>query len=219
MLGAFLQFLDISISNVALPHMQRSSVPESAALIATSAIDSVAAPKSIANVASVDYFRIPGGTFAENEDEIRVVNQSGSQLCALYYVFDANQELSECCGCEISNAGETDTSLLDLISDPANGIFAFDGSILLVSSVGPDPNDTDLKDSSFGPTACDPAAPHPAPQLEAWSTHTLSSGEVTEGEFTPITLSTSNLSNAASLCGFIELNQSGPGICGCSEEG
>jgi hypothetical protein len=195
-----------------------------AALIATSAIDSAAGSTSLANVASVNYFTtviktVGVKTLDGAGNEIRVVNHSGTQLCALYYVFDANQELSECCGCEISNAGETSTSLFDLIGNPANGILASDGSILLVSSVDPDPNDTDLNDSSFGPTACDPATPHPAPHLEAWSTHTQSLGEVTEGEFTPITLRTSNLNNAASLCGFIELNQSGPGICGCSEEG
>jgi hypothetical protein len=167
--------------------------------------------KSLNNVASVTYFTKGGfGSL----DQIRVVNQSGAQLCALYYVFDANQELSECCGCEVSNAGETTTSLEELTDNPGNGIIATDGSILLVSSVDPDPKDLALTD-----TGCDPAAPKPAPQLLAWSTHTQSATEITEEEFTQITLSTANLKNAASLCGFIEANGSGPGVCDCTEEG
>jgi hypothetical protein len=173
-------------------------------------------PKSFANDASVTYFT--GGGSA-SLDQIRVVNQSGAQLCALYYVFDANQELSECCGCEVSNDGETTTALAELTDNPGNGVVATDGSILLVSSVDPDPNDADFFDSSFGPTACDPASPKPAPQLLAWSTHAQVAGEITEEEFTQITLTRANLSNAAKLCGFLEVNGSGPGICDCSEEG
>jgi TRAP-type uncharacterized transport system fused permease subunit len=54
-----------------------------AASIVASAIDSAAAPKSIANVASVDYFTLPVIKTAVQvptltEDEIRVVNHSGS---------------------------------------------------------------------------------------------------------------------------------------------
>jgi hypothetical protein len=172
--------------------------------------------KSRNDVASVTYFTKGGSA---SLDQVRVVNQSGAQLCALYYVFDANQELSECCGCEISNDGETTTSLEELTDNPGNGIVATDGSILLVSSVDPDPNDLTLGDPPFGPSACDPAAPHPAPQLLAWSTHTQVAGEITEEEFTQITLTSANLKNAASLCGFLEGNGSGPGVCDCSEEG
>jgi hypothetical protein len=130
-------------------------------------------------------------------------------------------EKNACCGCEISNAGETTTSLEELTDNPGNGIIATDGSILLVSSVDPDPKDltVTLGDSPFGPSACDPAAPRPTPQLLAWSTHAQSATEITEEEFTQITLTRANLRNAASLCKFIETNASGPGICVCSEEG
>jgi hypothetical protein len=191
------------------------------AAIAASALDSAAA--STNSVASVTYFATgglpPDLALLAIDYQIRVVNHSGTQLCALFYVFDANQELSECCGCEISNAGETTTSLADLTGNPGNGIPAVNGSILLISSVDPDPKDTDINDSSFGPTACDPAAPHPAQHLEAWSTHTQTVTEITEEEFAPITLTSANLSHAASTCGFLETNGSGPGICFCSEEG
>jgi hypothetical protein len=119
----------------------------------------------------------------------------------------------------VSNAGETTTSLEELTDNPGNGIIATDGSILLVSSVDPDPKDADIFDSQFGPTACDPATPKPAPQLLAWSTHSQVAGEITEEEFTQITLTSANLKNAAALCGFLEGNGSGPGVCDCSEEG
>jgi hypothetical protein len=128
-------------------------------------------------------------------------------------------EKNACCGCEISNAGETTTSLEELTDNPGNGIIATDGSILLVSSVDPDPKDADIFDSQFGPTACDPAFPKPAPQLLAWSTHTQTATEITEEEFTQITLTSANLKAASRLCAFIEGNQSGPGVCDCSEEG
>jgi hypothetical protein len=172
--------------------------------------------KTFSNVASVTYFTGGGTT---STDVIRVVNQSGAQLCALYYVFTADQQLSECCGCEVSNDGETTTPLAELTDNGGNGTNPVEGSILLVSSADPDPNDADLFDSSFGPTACDPATPKPTPQLLAWSTHAQAGGEITEEEFTPITLTNANLRGAAKNCGFLETNQSGPGICDCSEEG
>jgi hypothetical protein len=183
---------------------------------ATSSPTPTPKPKALTDDASVTYFTHGGSA---SLDQIRVVNQSGAQLCALYYVFDANQELSECCGCEISNDGETTTSLTELTDNPGNGIVATNGSILLVSSVDPDPKDADITDAVFGPTACDPASPKPAPQLLAWSTHAQVAGEITEEEFTQITLTSANLKNAASLCGFLEGNGSGPGVCDCSEEG
>ena len=106
-----------------------------------------------------------------------------------------------------------------MTNNPGNGVVATEGSILLVSSKDPDPTDADIFDSSFGPTACDPATPKPTPQLLAWSTHTQSATEITEEEFTPITLTSANLKNASGLCGFLEGNGSGKGLCTCTEEG
>jgi len=144
------------------------------------------------------------GAESEGYPTVRIVNDSGSDLCALIYVTDKDQEMKECCGCLITNGG---TDILgvsdDLTNNPANGVPTINGSIGIISSAA---------------SACNPSAPKVTPQLEAWSTHyqiTLASGTLTEDEFTALPLSSAAQSDLVAECAAIQLIGSGKGICTC----
>src|SRR5580704_17444577 len=65
-------------------------------------------------------------------------------LCALIYVFDADQQLSECCGCTETHNGLRMLSFRsDLTSNPLTGVVSTNGMVKIVSSAP-------------GATGCDP---------------------------------------------------------------
>src|SRR6201984_848863 len=56
-------------------------------------------------------------------------------LCAMVYVFDADQQLSECCGCvETHNGLRTISVRRDLTSNPLTGPVSTNGVIKVVSA-------------------------------------------------------------------------------------
>jgi hypothetical protein len=171
---------------------------------------SKATSKPQSGVLSVTYYN---DASSASLSSVRVVNQSGKPLCALFYVTDHDQEQKECCGCEISNDGAITVTVAELTNNPVNGVPTTAGSIALISSVDPDP-----KDISKSPS-CEPTNPSPSPQLLAWSSHLQNSSELTEDEFTPITLKNANLGQLVRGCKAIELVGSGRGLCTCPDEG
>src|SRR5271169_6802255 len=59
-------------------------------------------------------------------------------LCAMIYVFDADQQMSECCGCaESHNNLSTYSVRFELTGNPLTGVVSTNGVIKVVS--GPDP--------------------------------------------------------------------------------
>jgi hypothetical protein len=123
-------------------------------------------------------------------------------VCALIYVFDPNQELSECCGCSLSPDGLRTLSLdADLTSNPLTSVTLTTGVIKIVSSM---------------PTAtgCNPAMPSPASGIRAWATH-IQNTDITETAFQDSTLSGAELSNLVAECKGILLVGSGRGTCSC----
>ena len=68
-------------------------------------------------------------------------------LCAMIYVFDADQQLSECCGCvETHNGLRTLSVRRDLTSNPLTGRVSTNGVIKVVSAaVNNSPCDPDLE--------------------------------------------------------------------------
>src|SRR6201997_5733631 len=55
-------------------------------------------------------------------------------LCAMIYVFDADQQLSECCGCvETHNGLRTLSVRANLTSNPLTGIVSRNGVIKIIS--------------------------------------------------------------------------------------
>ena len=130
-------------------------------------------------------------------------------FCANIYVFDANQELSECCSCFVSanvlltlsvNRNLTNNPLLGLPA-PTTGVIKIVSSHLI--------------------TPCDATTITPEETLRAWATHIQgpfavgAKFPVTEGESQAAALGTGEQADLAEDCGAaIELG-SGEGKCNC----
>ncbi len=133
-----------------------------------------------------------------------VGTQSGSgDLYAAIYVFDPNQEMSECCACLVTPNGLLTLDINDdLTSNPLTGETLTTGAIEIVSS------------KSSSPTSVTPAA-----GIRAWATHIQDSsgapGSETETPFSDSNLSAGELKSLESKCSAIHLVGSGAGTCSC----
>jgi len=132
-----------------------------------------------------------------------------SNLCAMIYVFDNDQQLSECCGCLITPDGLRTLSVgKDLTSNPLTGVKSNNGVIKIVSA-------------ALNNSPCDPTGGvYPAPNLRAWASHVQnkvgSAYPITETTFTDATLSEDELDfNLEAQCYFAVRLGSGHGICSC----
>jgi hypothetical protein len=136
-----------------------------------------------------------GGVSAGTDMQVINTGASGGSLCADIYVFDAHEELKECCRCYVTPDGLLTLTMAQLTSNPANGVYSPNGVIKLISDPG-----------------CNETAPSPAPELRAWIVNP-NNGTLTESEFEATPLSAQELSNLSFLCGSVG-NQTGPGVCG-----
>src|SRR5450755_54230 len=85
-------------------------------------------------------------------------------LCAMIYVFDNDQQLTECCGCvETHNGLRTLSVRNDLTRNPLTGVRSINGVIKILST------------TPVG-GVCNPAATANAvPRIRAWATHVQNS--------------------------------------------
>jgi hypothetical protein len=129
-------------------------------------------------------------------------------LCAMIYVFDADQQLSECCGCvETHNGLRTLSVRRDLTSNPLTGRVSTNGVIKVVSA-------------AINNSPCDPTSNvTPTPNLRVWNTHIQNpvgaAYPITETESSDSTLGATELANLQAQCAFINILGSGQGICSC----
>jgi uncharacterized repeat protein (TIGR01451 family) len=131
-------------------------------------------------------------------------------ICADVYVFAPDQQLVACCACPLTpNHIGTLSAHGDLMNNLLTPGAPNSLTVALVAS-----------------TDCNPATVTPASMVEglrAWRTtlHSLPGGKYgdTETEFTGATLSASELIKMTELCGFIESNGSGFGICNSCKSG
>jgi len=142
--------------------------------------------------------------------------QNGN-LCANIFTYSPDEQLVSCCSCYVTpNALSSLSTRLDLISNTLPPLVP---SSVVIKIVGTKAN---------APTTCNAAtAGLPgndlAPGLAAWGTtiHAIPSAGgvptgtygVAETSFTPATLSSAELYRMTALCGFIQANGSGYGIC------
>ncbi len=161
-----------------------------------------------AGVLSNSYF---DKTNASGIDANVRVGQSGgtsSNICALVYVFSADQEMSECCGCKITPNGLLTLSLNnDLTSNPLTGKSLIRGTIEVVAS-----------DITANPT-CNAASLTAKGELTVWTTHVQA---VTVGELPPVAAASPSAAPSndvfvpsQNLCQAIQELGSGQGICTC----
>jgi hypothetical protein len=154
-----------------------------------------------ADTMKVDYFSnantasAPDGTF-----RITNPNTSGGNVYAAIYVFDPDQELSECCACLLTPDGLATLSVnTDLTSNPLTGVTLTTGVIKVVSSSNP-------TGAKLAPT----------PAVRSWTTHIQNSNfSETETASQDATLSSTEQTRLQRECGSILAVGSGHGVCTC----
>jgi hypothetical protein len=125
-------------------------------------------------------------------------------VCANMYVFDANQEMSECCSCPITANGLLTLSLSrNLTNNTLQNIDLTRGVVKIVSS---------------RQAICDATSPLPAPNLRAFGTH-INAGTVTETGFQTADLQPDELNFLGQTCSFTQYLGSGRGVCDCTDFG
>jgi hypothetical protein len=129
-------------------------------------------------------------------------------LCAMIYVFDEDQQLSECCGCVESHNGLRTLSVRsNLTSNPLTGVVSRTGVIKVVSA-------------AVNNSPCDPTSNvSPKANLRVWVTHIQNAVgtayPITETESSDSTLGATELANLQAQCAFINILGSGQGVCSC----
>jgi hypothetical protein len=146
--------------------------------------------------------------FADSDLRLDNPGATGGNLCAEIYVFDQDQQLSECCGCSVSPDGLLTLSVnSDLTANPLTGVKSTTGVIQIVSADVP------------ANLSCDPTAITPNGELLAWSTNTQAkSGSAiafTENSFQLSPLGDADLAALQSQCSMVATLGSGRGVCNC----
>jgi len=159
------------------------------------------------DVFKVNYFSNNVGAAPDATVRIDNPGLTYGWLCAMIYVFDADQQMSECCGCAQShNNLNTYSVKFQLTNNPLTGVISTNGVLKIVSA--PDPG------------TCDPTSAYKAtPNLRAWVTHIQnpvgSSYPISETESSDSTLGATELANLQAQCSFINILGSGHGLCSC----
>lgn len=138
-------------------------------------------------------------------------------VCSMIYVFTADQQMAECCGCRNThNDLRTHSINTNFVSNPLTGVPPIRGVVKIVAA------------SPNGPT-CDPTTNvNPIQDLRAWGTHiqnkvgtggpTQVTWPITETPFLDAPLGDTELANLQAQCAFINILGSGHGICSCGPE-
>ena len=131
-----------------------------------------------------------------------------TNICANIYTFSPDQQLISCCACTVTpNVLASLSANSDLVSNTLTPAHPTSIVVKILATAG---------------TACNASNPSIgslAAGLRAWGTMlhaaptTPASFAVTETAFSPATLSAAELERITSLCGFIQANGSGFGIC------
>jgi hypothetical protein len=164
---------------------------------------------SVVNLANTGYFALstlPTGTFGN--------------MCVNVYVFDPQEEEISCCACLVTPFGVNSLSVKnDLISDTLTPVTPTSVSIYLISSpAGVDP--------SNNYTICDPTFQNPntLQGMVAWGTTLVPANS--PGTYVPIDVPFKGFAENDSatgylpqLCGFIQSNGSGFGVCNSCRTG
>ncbi|MGD1023600.1 MAG: hypothetical protein ABR880_12515 [Candidatus Sulfotelmatobacter sp.] len=157
----------------------------------------------------VEYFN-NANTSGAPDATLRLDNDgaaAGANLCADVFIFDSNEEMSECCSCLETPDGLRTLSVdSDLTANPVNGVILTTGMIKVIAAA---------------PTSdkCPPPSTIllvPDGEIQAWATHIQSTtNALTETASQASSLGTSEQKRLAQQCGAIRAVGSGKGICTC----
>jgi len=161
------------------------------------------------------YFDLAPGSeaFGAGDNALRLENPTAANgdLCAMIYIFDASEELGECCGCPLT----PNQMLSDSVETILGGGWEIGGGtpaqgVIQVVSAPPNASGN----------GCNPAVAYtPTPQLDGWITHTQGlagrKGITEVGEIASGSVDATEASFLISTCGDILGNGSGKGACTC----
>jgi hypothetical protein len=180
-----------------------------AAVLVVAGLSAVGVTRASAqDVFKVNYFSNNAAPAPDATVRIDNPGLTYGNLCAMIYVFDADQQLSECCGClETHNGLRTLSVRTNLTSNPLTGVVSRNGVIKIVSA-------------AVNNSPCDPTSNvKPTANLRAWVTHIQNAvgtaWPITETESSDSTLGATELANLQAQCDFVNILGSGHGICSC----
>ena len=154
----------------------------------------------------VDYFA-NANTAGAPDGTYRLTNPgtAGGSLCAAIYVFDPNQELSECCSCYLSPDGLRTLSVnTDLTGNPLTGVILSTGVVKIVST------------PTRGGVCPLPTSLTPTAGIRSWGTHIQNSNfAITETASQDATLSAAEVKRLQGECYGVQLDGSEHGVCSC----
>jgi hypothetical protein len=143
---------------------------------------------------------------------VRISNpgSTGQNLCAMVYIFDQDQQMTECCGCLISPDGLRTFSLnKDLLNNPLTDVSPLAGSVMIVPS--------DYSSNS----SCDAASITPSGIAIGWTTQLQvfpnNQSATTEESLSFAPLGSALGSSLQAQCDFVQQLGGGHGICGCGK--
>jgi hypothetical protein len=159
-----------------------------------------------ADTLKVDYFA-NANTAGAPDATVRLTNPgtAPADVCADIFVFDPEQELSECCSCLLTPDGLRTLSVnTDLTKNPLTGVTLNTGAIKIVSAK--------LSDGK-----CPlPVIINSTPALRAWVTHIQdSSFAITEDAAQDAIFSSGEVGRLVSECQGVNIVGSGSGVCTC----
>jgi len=146
------------------------------------------------------------------DQTVRLINDgdTGASLWASFYVFDDNEELQECCSCEVTPDGLTSESVNhNLTANSLTRKLNVRGLIKVISSCV----------AAGGPTNY---TNKPTPGLRVWSTHTERASPtagafyVTESPAADSNLGSSEETLVEELCFYLNLLGGTQGPCSCT---
>jgi len=158
---------------------------------------------SASDVQKVNYFD-NANTSGAPDGKVRISNPGSptGNLCAQIYVFDPEQELSECCACLVTPNGLRKLSVnVDLTANPLTGVKLTEGEVTIISGY-------------TNNNVCSPLNDIVEPTIRAWGTHVDDSFLITETEYSERSLGRWN-DNLLVDCYAISLDGSGHGSCTC----
>jgi hypothetical protein len=157
----------------------------------------------------VDYFA-NANTAGAQDATLRLDNDgahAASNLCADIFIFDSDEEMSECCAClETPDGLRTLSVNADLTANPLTGEVLNTGVIKIVPVA---PSAGTCPDPYYISAAA-------GAEIQSWTTHIQNTTfAVTETASQVSVLSSVEETNLARQCGAIERVGSGRGICSC----
>ncbi len=154
--------------------------------------------------------------FTEQQSEVPGVNTAldYAETCAMIYVYAADQQLAECCGCPVSLNGLVHENVQkDLLGNTLTRVVPNEGVIQIVSG---------LYESVGILGYCDPTNVIPVPEINSWVTHVqnkVGTGfPITESRGDEELLSDGELATLEADCSYAMRLGSGFGVCTCNTE-